>query len=536
MIEVEVTWQGERHRFSLADGEHTVGRSSENAVCLPVTMVSKKHALLRVEGARLWVRDLGSTNGTEVNGRPIGAEPVEITPGMMASFAGAVMRRADSPVGPGPGAPLTMLTLTTTARATRSFHAKQGYSESGAERIMGLISGLFELLALGTGRRAVEQAACEFVARQTRADRVVLIGEKRGVDSELDIRARWTRGQDDPDAPLQLSGSIIRQVTQARESVLVSGTGGTGGAPGESFIRLNLRSAMAAPLFDNERVRGIIYVDTMQPDVEWEQADIEVLTATANAVAVKLRNLLLESELQMGAEIQRLMMPAQPSLEGYDVAARYIPARTIGGDLFDFINRNDGRAILLVADVTGKGLPAALLMANTQATMRAQTAAGGSVRERVARANGLICEATAPETFVTAFYAELDTATHRLSFCNAGHEHPYLFRADGTLERLATGGLTLGILPGFEFRDDATDLRPGDTLFVFTDGVTDATNDAQELFGAARLEQVLRANLGRGADAIAQAVVDAVAEHARGDDPFDDLTLLVLRRLQAPRP
>jgi sigma-B regulation protein RsbU (phosphoserine phosphatase) len=426
---------------------------------------------------------------------------------------------------------MTMLSLTGNARATRSYSAKQGYSEDGAERVLRLISGLFELLALGKGRGELERAACAFVAEHIRADRVVLIGERRGVETPLDIHARWTREEEAPDVPLQLSGSIIRQVMQARESVLVSNDGSDGAnSPGHSFIQLNLRSAMAAPLFDNERVRGIIYVDTSQRDVRYEQADVEVLTAVANAVAVKLRNLLLESEIQMGAEIQRLMLPAQLRLPGYDIAARYVPARMIGGDLYDFITVRDGCAVLLVADVTGKGLPAALLMANTQATMRAQTAAGGPVSERVGRANRLITTSTGTETFVTAFYAELDASAHRLSFCNAGHEHPYLFHGDGSVERLATGGLTLGILPGFEYQDGIAEMRAGDTLLVFTDGITDATNNAEELFGAKRLENVVRERLASSADDIAQSIIDAVNAHAGGEPQFDDLTLMVVKR------
>jgi sigma-B regulation protein RsbU (phosphoserine phosphatase) len=423
-----------------------------------------------------------------------------------------------------------MLSLTAGARATGSYSTGQAYSDAGGERILRLISGLFELLARHKTQAELEHAACAFVAEQVRADRVVLIGEKRGADAPLDVHARWTRGQHDPEAPLQLSGSIIRQVTQARESVLVSADSSSPTAPAHSFIKLNLRSAMAAPLFDNERVRGIIYVDTSQPDVRYEQADIEVLTATANAVAVKLRNLMLESEMQMGAEIQRLMLPALPRIEGYDVAARYVPARTIGGDLYDFIDLRDGRFVVLGADVTGKGLPAALLMANTQATMRAQTAAGGSPAARVGRANDLIHGATTTEMFVTAFYAELDTSAHRLAYCNAGHEPPYLLRHDGTLRRLEGGGLALGILPGFTYSDGAVDLQAGDTVFMFTDGVTDAVNESQELFGTTRVEGVLREHAGDGADAIAQAMIDAVDAHVQGNAQFDDLTLVVLKR------
>ncbi|HEX5132465.1 MAG TPA: SpoIIE family protein phosphatase, partial [Candidatus Krumholzibacteria bacterium] len=296
-------------------------------------------------------------------------------------------------------------------------------------------------------------------------------------------------------------------------------------------VALDLRSAMAAPLFDNERVRGIIYVDTSRSGVRYEQADLEVLTATANAVAVKLRNIHLESELSTAGEIQRLMMPAQPRIDGYDVAARCVPARGVGGDFYDFIATPGGRLVAVVADVSGKGLPAALLMANVHATMRAQTAAGGPVKARVERANQLVLDTTSVESFVTLFYAELDPASHGVVYCNAGHEHPFVFRADGTLERLQTEGIPLGVAPGFAFEDAATSLRPGDALVVFSDGVTDSTNNAMECFGHGQLERVVRQNLDAGADATVHAVIDAVDAHAQGDLQFDDLTLLVLRRL-----
>ncbi|HEX5133625.1 MAG TPA: FHA domain-containing protein, partial [Candidatus Krumholzibacteria bacterium] len=282
MIDIEIVWQGEPHRFSLADGEHTVGRSSENEVHVAATMVSKKHAMLRVQGSQMWVRDLGSTNGTEINGRPLGTEEVEVPPGRMVSFAGALMRRADSGAGAGRDQMNTTLSMTGGARATLSYNAGQGYSGLGGDRILRLISGLFELMVMKTGRSEVEDAACRFVAEHISADRVVLIGEKPGGDAPLDIRARWTRRSQDSDAPLHLSTSIIRQVTEGRESVLVSNPNENEKyAMQQSIVALDLRSAMAAPLFDNERVRGIIYVDTSRSGVRYEQADLEVLTATA---------------------------------------------------------------------------------------------------------------------------------------------------------------------------------------------------------------------------------------------------------------
>jgi hypothetical protein len=525
MIDIQIVWGGESHAFSLEDGEHQVGRSSDNAIHLPAPRVSKVHASLRVEGERMWVRDLGSTNGTEVNGRRVHGDEVEVPAGTLVSFAGAMMRRA----GGGTSTMQTQspLTMTGSAEAILSYNATQGFSDAGGDRVLRLISGLFELLAQGKGRREVEEAACAFVADHITADRVVLMGEGGG---PRDVRARWTRDMGDPDAPLQLSSTVIGRLMKARESVLVSNPMEDEAlAAQQSIVALNLRSAMAAPLFDNERVRGILYVDTSRAGVRYTQADLEVLTATANAVAVKLRNIHFESELETAGEIQRLMMPAKPALPGYDLAARCEPARGVGGDYFDFIV-GDGLLALAVGDVSGKGLPAALLMANTHATMRAQTQIGDKVSARVGRANRLICETTSHESFVTLFYGELDVNNHRLTYCNAGHEHPFLVDANGRVSRLGTNGLALGVIGDFAFEQETHEFKPGDLLVVYSDGVTDTPDDNGNLFGIERLRELIASHRNESAADIATAIVDAATAHGGGKVQFDDLTALVLRR------
>lgn len=528
MIDIQVVWSGETHSFSLDDGEHQVGRSSHSAVHLPAPRVSKEHAVLRVAGDRMWVRDLGSTNGTEVNGRRIGSDEVEVPTGTLVSFAGAMMRRAGAEAdASAAGMTVLNMPMTGSAEAILSYNSRQGFSGAGGDRVLRLISGLFELLAQGKGREAVENEACAFVAEHITADRVVILGEG---GSALDVRARWTRGNEDPNTPLHLSSTVVGRVVEGRESVLVSNIlEDERFAAQQSVVALNLRSAMAAPLFDNERVRGILYVDTSQPGVRYAQADLEVLTATANAVAVKLRNIHFESELRTAADIQQLMMPKQPSVPGYDIAALCVPARGVGGDYFDFIPARENRVALAVGDVSGKGLPAALLMANVHATIRAQTQIGDAITDRIGRANRLVCETTSFESFVTLFYGELDPARHQFTYCNAGHEHPFLITRSGT-RRLGTNGLALGVIEDFVFAEEAVSVAPGDLLVVYSDGVTDTPDDAGDLFGTERLQRVIGDHRSSPADRIARAVIDEVTAHGGGKVQFDDLTVLVLRR------
>jgi len=527
MIDIQIVWSGETHSFSLDDGEHRVGRSSQNPVHLPSPRVSKEHAVLRVAGDRMWVRDLGSTNGTEVNGRRIGPDEVEVPTGTLVSFAGAMMRRAGAEASAGAaGMTVFNMSMTGSAEAILSYNSRQGFSGAGGDRVLRLISGLFELLAQGKGREEVEREACAFVAEHITADRVVILGEG---GTALDVRARWTRGNEDPNAPLHLSSTVVGRVVEGRESVLVSNVlEDERFSAQQSVVALNLRSAMAAPLFDNERVRGILYVDTSQSGVCYAQADLEVLTATANAVAVKLRNISFESELRTAADIQQLMMPKQPSVSGYDIAAVCVPARGVGGDYYDFIPARQNLAVA-VGDVSGKGLPAALLMANVHATIRAQTQIGDAITDRIDRANRLVCETTSYESFVTLFYGELDPASHEFTYCNAGHEHPFLISKSGT-RRLGTNGLALGVIEDFVFAEETVPLAPGDLLVVYSDGVTDTPDSNTEAFGAERLQRVIGKYRSSPADRIARAIIDEVTAHGGGKVQFDDLTVLVLRR------
>jgi sigma-B regulation protein RsbU (phosphoserine phosphatase) len=241
----------------------------------------------------------------------------------------------------------------------------------------------------------------------------------------------------------------------------------------------------------------------------------------------------IREEVRLAAKIQMDLLPKSvPDVEGYELAGTSIPAQAVGGDYFDFIRLADGRTGVCLGDVSGKGMPASLLMANVQATLRGQTLLDrGGVAGTVRRSNRLLYETTPPEKFVTLIYGALDPGKHTFCFTNAGHDHPVLFRKKGKTLRLQSGGIVLGILPDYDYTEETVEFHPGDVLVIYSDGICESMNAAQEQFGIERLTAVVAARLGEGAQQILKAVVAAAKEHA-GDAPqYDDMTVVVVKRV-----
>lgn len=239
----------------------------------------------------------------------------------------------------------------------------------------------------------------------------------------------------------------------------------------------------------------------------------------------------MREEVRLAAKIQNDLLPKKaPTIPGYDIAGVSIPAQLVGGDYFDFIPVNDHHWAICLGDVSGKGLPASLLMANLQATLRGQTFPDISPKECVIRSNRLLNQSTSDEKFVTLFYGLLDAKQHLLTFTNAGHDHPMLFSRNQPIQRLRTGGIVLGIMDGFPFEEESVLMEPGDVLVIYSDGICEAMNSARELFEEERLAEVVSKLINCSANAILDGIIAAAKKHAGGYPQSDDMTLIVLKR------
>ena len=246
------------------------------------------------------------------------------------------------------------------------------------------------------------------------------------------------------------------------------------------------------------------------------------------------QKIVMEKDLLAAREVQMRLIPKElPRIPGYDFAAITIPAKEVGGDLYDFVTVGEGRLAFCIGDVSGKGLAASLLMANVQATLRNQTLTQESVAECVRLSSKLLFQSTIPEKFATLFYGVLDPVQSRLTYTNAGHEPPMLFSAGGEMRRLTAGGIILGIAEDFPFEEDTVPFPPGDVLVMFSDGISEAMNAEQNQFGPERLKAVVSQFRNESAHSIHERIIAAVKTHVGNCPQMDDITLVVIKRSDA---
>lgn len=246
--------------------------------------------------------------------------------------------------------------------------------------------------------------------------------------------------------------------------------------------------------------------------------------------------LFIQHDLETAREIQQAILPAVfppfPHRKDFDIFASMHAAREVGGDFYDFFMIDNDHIGFVIGDVSGKGVPAAIFMAVSRTLIRATGLKGISVEECIDYANHLLCNESTSCMFVTVFYGIFDTKTGEVSYVNGGHNPPYLIRADGTLEVVPlTGGTILGFLDDKKFNSAKIHLHPNDTLFLFTDGITEAFNTADVAFGEERLEALLRSNCDKPIKELAQACTAVVQEFCGEAPQSDDITLMAIKYL-----
>ncbi len=303
--------------------------------------------------------------------------------------------------------------------------------------------------------------------------------------------------------------------------------------------RAETRSELVAPLRAGSEVIGAFNLESDEPDA-YEAEDLELVMTFASQAAVAIERTRLhaaalvtrrlEEELSIGQRIQKTFLPERdPKVPNFDIAGAYYSSGLVGGDYYDYVRITEGHLGIVVADVSGKGIPAALIMAAFRASLIAEVRNNYAIRTVFTKVNRLLWESIEIDRFVTAIYGVLDIQARRFTYVNAGHNPGLLYRATtDSFENLDSTGPLLGTLEGATFKERQVEIRPGDILTLYTDGITESMSAAEELFGEERLKDVVRSRRGGSAAEIVRAIRETVSAFA-GGEPDDDLTLVLLK-------
>lgn len=368
--------------------------------------------------------------------------------------------------------------------------------------------------------------------------------EPAGKRLQLNKRAFVVRRLVNLSTPLVIEPREIETWSQALNSVLPSLREERAS---EHEILRTTNSRLLVQIRQKDELVGILSFGPRRGGFQYSVSDRELLMSIAAQLALIIDNARLTErmvaqermrrELALAAEVQQRLLPSQPPKGvAMEIAGFCEPARGVGGDYYDFINFDNSQLGLAIADVAGKGMPAALLMSTVQATLRSLTARNGTnvpasyeLSSIVGKLNRLLFDSTNGEHYVTFFYATFDQATQRLTYVNAGHNPPLYLQADSEFRELTSGGLVAGAFEHSAYEQETVQMKSNDLLFLYTDGLSEALNVAGEEFGASRIMETLQAIASLSADQIRDVVVRRVKEWCAGMSLYDDLTFVVMK-------
>jgi phosphoserine phosphatase RsbU/P len=303
------------------------------------------------------------------------------------------------------------------------------------------------------------------------------------------------------------------------------------------------RSEMVAPIISNDEVIGVFDLESDELNA-YSEDDLEVLMLLASQVAIIIEKVMLheqliekkrlEAQLEVARQVQlELLPPKDPEIPGYDISAYNFPSEEVSGDYYDWVRIYDDEIGIVIADVSGKGVPAAILMAFLRASLRSATHIGYATNISMAKVNYLLWESIERNQFVTAFHAILDSSNKTLSYSNAGHNPPLLLKATGETQFIEHGELPLGMFPGTRYHEYHLLLEPGDVFVLYTDGVTEAQSPTGVEFGRERLASAVKDNYDRPARELIASLELAVLEWTANDGPNDDVTFFIIKALKS---
>jgi serine phosphatase RsbU (regulator of sigma subunit)/pSer/pThr/pTyr-binding forkhead associated (FHA) protein len=535
---------GQTTTFPLNRDRITLGRSSANELSYPDDIgLSRQHLALSGRDGKWTVEDLGSKNGTLLNGVRI-EKKMPFQPGDRVSAGHLTIEFA----GAGHAGQETVVFVDNTEQFSKS-------ATTVVASLDGVLSPQSDDLNKTTvmqgspQMRALIRAGRELAGHRPLAELFPLIMDLsveavmagRGVLMTLDgdqLNVQAARGEG-----FQISSTVRDRVLKEKASLLVRDAQLDQALREHmSIVEGKVRSMIAVPLQTNDRVIGLIYVDSPNAVREFTREDLNLLTVMANVAAIRIEHARLNEieeaeramakDMHQAALIQERLLGTPPAVEGLDIAAKTVASRAVGGDYYDFIKYPDGRVAIMVGDVAGKGMPAALLMSSLQARVHVVFEEPDDLAQKLTRLNKSTCANCPDNRFITFFTCIVDPKTGHLTYANAGHNPPLVVRAKGGFELLeGAGGMILGILPMSKYEEASITLDPGDTLVLFSDGVTEEVDPNDQQFGEERLANMVAELSSRPAAQIVQEVHRAVHAFTQGAAAADDITVVIARRL-----
>jgi serine phosphatase RsbU (regulator of sigma subunit) len=520
----------------------TLGRSSQNDVAIPDASLSRHHARISMKDGIPYLEDLGSLNGTSINGERITLpHPLQEEDEVLL---GQVPVRLGSP-SHGPKVRIGADTDTSSSAGSIVLplaRLRAAPMRTEAPETLRLREVIVEIQALSL--ELLEDSPPEQLLSHLLDRLWTLLKPWRAAvllqDAKAGLHTVASRGPEG-NQPILLARSLVDAALERKESVLFNDFGDNKALATASLIFSGITSAMVTPLEHKGVVKGLLYLDSHPQRPPFNEEDLRLASTLAHLATAKLEQARMreeamtrkkvDQELDLARHIQQGLLPGfPPDIPGYEVHGNNLPSRQVSGDLFGWWPRGDGRWLFCLADVSGKGLGPGLLMASLQATLEAWTERNISTADLAFQLSRVLARHTDGRRFVTAFLALLDPRTGALTYTNAGHNPAFFIRPDGTVKTLDAQGLPLAMLPGNPYEEATLQLLSGDLLVVYTDGITEATDPKNEEFGAEALMSLLVAKRHEPLFSLDAALLGELDRFTQGSPYLDDRTLLMLRQ------
>ncbi len=548
--------KGEEFSFILKKEKISVGRSSDNDIPLTDPFCSGHHAFIYPKDSGYFVRDNSSKNGTFLNGKKIQTETElkksdEILVGstriIFDKELSANVEMTETPTSAANVNTIIQVEeilkktdVDTTLKA--SFTPVDLAKVKSEHKAFSILSDVSEALILHKPLSELLESIMDLICENLPMDRGILM-LKEGNPPQFIPKVIRVNNANLRSEKIQVSQSIINMSVDKNSSVLsYDAQADPRFSSKDSIIKFNIHSAMCVPLWNNKEIIGIIYSDRIVLLKQFTDNDLKFLTLISNLAAVKIENARLiekaiekekmEKELDLAAKIQEDFLPKKgPECKNFEIAGSNVTCYQVGGDYYDFINIDRTRLGIVVADVSGKGVSASLLMASLRAAIHSEIVPRYKLEKMAAKLNDFVHKSSAPNTFITFFFCELNKETGELKYLNAGHNPPFLLDKKGKICRLESCGLCLGMFPSVSYEVKAVQLNPGDTALLFTDGITECRNKKEEEFNEERLIDLVKKHCKLPAQKLLEKIYQELDSFTAGVPQMDDMTLVVIKKI-----